>query len=316
MKTNNSSSSGQIGTIIIFLFLVFFCILIGKFTVLGSPILVLGLVGGLIIALITLVNTSLALIILIFSMLLSPELKLVAIPQSAVVVRIDDILLIGVFFTWLAKMAINKQMGLLKHTRLNLPIIAYILVCILSTAIGIMTGHVQPLESLFYILKYIEYFMLFFMVSNNIRSKEQVRNFIIIFLITCALTCSYAIATVGQFGRATAPFEGEFAEPNTLGGYLIILFAIAAGIFLYSPSRIWRYCCSSVLLYIFDFITNTLTWQLFSIYLYVPDSYLLDQKKKALAYGDINIGHIYSSSYGTNQGNRTDYQDVYTRKDI
>jgi O-antigen ligase len=152
------------------------------------------------------------------------------------------------FFTWLAKIAINKELELLRHTPINPPIIAFILVCILSTALGLASGHVKLLESFFYLLKYVEYFMVFFMVTNNIRSKEQVRNFIVVFLITCTITCIYGIATSGQYvsGRASAPFEGPGGEPNTLGGYLVIIFALVGGIFLYSPSGIWQF--SSVVL--------------------------------------------------------------------
>lgn len=102
-----------------------------------------------IVFIITFINTDLALIILIFSMLLSPEFKLAEVPAQAVVVRIDDILLIVVFFSWLAKMAINKELGLLRHTSLNPLIIAFIVVCILSTVIGISTGRIHPLKSFF-----------------------------------------------------------------------------------------------------------------------------------------------------------------------
>ncbi|MGD9015127.1 MAG: O-antigen ligase family protein [Candidatus Omnitrophota bacterium] len=189
-----------------------------------------------IVFLITFINTDVALIILIFSMLLSPELKLAEVPQRAVVVRIDDILLIVVFFSWLAKMAINKQLGLLKHTPLNLPMIAYILVCILSTGIGILLGRINPLKSSFYILKYSEYFMLYFLVTNNIRDKQQIRLFITAFLITGVIICAYATSQIGSLPRVTAPFEGSQAEPNTLGGYLILLFAVCMGLFLYTPS--------------------------------------------------------------------------------
>ncbi|MFC1658651.1 O-antigen ligase family protein [Candidatus Omnitrophota bacterium] len=212
-----------------------------------------------IVFVITFINTDVALILLIFSMLLSPELKIADVPQRAVVLRVDDILLFVVFFSWLAKMAINKQLGLFKRTPLNLPIAAYILVCILSTGIGIIGGTINPLKSSFYILKYIEYFMLFFMVTNNIRSKEQIKTFIIVFLITCALVCTYAIVTVGQAGRGTAPFEGPQGEPNTLGGYLILLFAISAALFLYGPSRAWRFCCGALACFIFITLLQTLS---------------------------------------------------------
>ena len=82
--------------------------------------------------------------------------------------------------------------------------------------------------------------MLFFMITNNIRSKEQIKIFIIVFLITCVLVCAYAYTQIGTHGRTTAPFEGLEGEPNTLGGYLVLLFAICVGLFLYSPNPLWR----------------------------------------------------------------------------
>ena len=48
------------------------------------------------------------------------------------------------------------------------------------------------------------------------------------------------MSTMGIFQRATAPFEGLHGEPNTLGGYLLLLSAICAGLFLYTPSPVWR----------------------------------------------------------------------------
>ncbi|MFH1507841.1 MAG: O-antigen ligase family protein [Candidatus Omnitrophota bacterium] len=208
---------------------------------------------------ITFINTDVALILLIFSMMLSPELKLADVPQRAVVMRVDDILLLVVFFSWLAKMAINKQLALIKNTPLNLPIAAYILIYMFSTGRGIIAGYISPVASSFYILKYIEYFMLFFMVSNNVSSKRQIKIFIKIFLITCAITCVYALITIMPMGRATAPFEGPTGEPNTLGGYLILLFAITAGIFAYSQSRIWRFWCGVLACFIFVTLLQTLS---------------------------------------------------------
>ena len=92
-----NNSSGQIGTVVIFLFLLLFCIFIGKLTALQSPILVLGLVGGLIISLILLFNTDLALSILIVSMIFSPEIPLAQLAERAVVIRIEDFLIIFMF---------------------------------------------------------------------------------------------------------------------------------------------------------------------------------------------------------------------------
>ncbi|RKY41086.1 MAG: hypothetical protein DRP81_08715 [Candidatus Omnitrophota bacterium] len=222
------------------------------FFILSLSILVLSLI------IITIINTDLALIILIFSMLLSPEIKLIEVPARAVVVRIDDILLIVVFFSWLAKTAINKGLGLFRKSPLNPLIGLYIGVCIISTGIGIWRAEVSPLKSFFYLLKYIEYFMLYFMVFNNIHSKKQIKIFIFCFFITCMITNSYALLTVSKMERATAPFEGVKGEPNTLGGYLIVLFALSMSLFLYSSSKSWK--IFSGLLLPFIFVTMLLTY--------------------------------------------------------
>jgi O-antigen ligase len=162
------------------------------------------------------------------------------------------------FFTWLGKMAINKQLVLLKHTPINLPIASYILVYFLATGLGIMDGKVNAPQSFFYVLKYIEYFMLYFMVTNIIENKKQVKTFIIAILLTCIVTCAYANVTLGKFGRATAPFEGA-GEPNTLGGYLVFLFAIVSGLFLYNTSPILQVCLGALASFIFLTLLHTLS---------------------------------------------------------
>jgi len=220
--------------LILILLMLFLAILAGRSISILQAQFVVALVCGLAIAIVAFVRTDIALMILIFSMLLSPELKLAEIPQRAVVVRIDDILLGVVFFTWLAKMAINKELGLLKSTPLNRPIAIYVLVCILATARGISTGRIGLPASSFYILKYVEYFMLYFMFVNNIRSKEQVKRFITILLVTCAIVCVYAWLHIGTGMRVGAPFEGPNPEANTLAGYLLFMMAIILGLLLYS----------------------------------------------------------------------------------
>lgn len=257
------------------------------------PILPLIFVLAPVIFIITFINTDVALIILIFSMLLSPELKIAEVPARAVVVRIDDILLITVFASWLAKTAINKELGLLRRTPLNPLIIAFILVCILSTGIGILTGHVQPLKSFFYILKYVEYFMLYFLVTNNIRDKKQIKTFIAVFLITCAIICAYTIPQIGVLYRTTAPFEGETGEANTLGGYLVLLFAVCISLFLYSPSRIWRLSSVALACFIIPPLLFTLSRGSYLAFIFMYLTLIILTRKKRLLLIGILILAIF-----------------------
>ncbi|MBL7196661.1 MAG: O-antigen ligase family protein [Candidatus Omnitrophica bacterium] len=230
--------SGQIDIRVIFFF--FLIVIISAFVGFNiakfSPLLPIGILAALAIGITTLVNTNFGLTILIFSMLLSPEMSLAATPERAVILRIDDLLIIAVFFVWLAKIAIRKELSLLRKSPINKPIFAYLSINIFSTTLGALTGDVKPVVGFFYILKYIEYFMVFFLFLNNLNNLKQIKRFIFFFLLVSLIIGGIAYTQIGTLPRPTAPFEGEHAEPNTLAGYLVITFAVALGILLYAKS--------------------------------------------------------------------------------
>ena len=149
--------------------------------------LVVGL--GIAVFIITLANTQAALYILIFSMLLSPEFVVGETAGASlgrgVTLRLDDLLLLIIGFGWLAKTAVHKELGLFRATPLNKPIFYYIAVCVFSTGWGMMFGRVVPKTGFFFVLKYIQYFVVYFMVVNNIRERKQVKVFVIALLVTC-----------------------------------------------------------------------------------------------------------------------------------
>ena len=197
--------------------------------------------------LVTLTNTTGALVLLIFSMLLSPEINMAAMPSRQVVIRIDDLLLFLVFFTWLAKMAMNKQLGFLRHSPMNVPLGLFIASGIVSTGLGVIGGTVEsPLASMFYFLKYLEYFLLFFMTLNIVQDRKQLELFVAMMLITAFIVAITAYVQMAQFGmgyRVSAPFEGK-AEPNTLAGYLILMISVSIGLGLYEKrgaGRMWYF---------------------------------------------------------------------------
>jgi hypothetical protein len=117
----------------------------------------LALVFGAIVFIITLVNTDAGLAILIFSMLLSPEIIIGQVPGRDIVIRLDDLLLITITFAWLAKTAINKGLALFIKTPLNKIIGAYVLICLIATLRGTALGYVVPEKGFFYVLRYVEY---------------------------------------------------------------------------------------------------------------------------------------------------------------
>jgi len=187
---------------------------------------------------VALLSTPFALYLLIFSMLLSPELMVGQVAGRGMAgrgltIRLDDILLLVIGLSWLVKMAVYKELGMVFRTPLNRPILIYIAVCVVATLIGMASGRVRPGAGLLYTMKYFEYFFIYFMVVNNLHTRDQAKRYLIAALLTCCIVSLYAIVQIPSGVRASAPFEGEIGEPNTLGGYLVLMFSLVAGLGLF-----------------------------------------------------------------------------------
>ncbi|MGH9749627.1 MAG: O-antigen ligase family protein [Candidatus Polarisedimenticolia bacterium] len=199
------------------------------------------LVGAAILFLSTLLYAEAGLVIIVVSMLLSPEIPLGGAGgpglegSRSVILRTEDLVLLLVGLAWMARMAIHKDLGAIRRTPLNAAIFAYTACCLFSTFLGIEAGRVRPLIGMCYIAKYVEYFLLFFITVNHVRSREQWRRLLAAVLATGALITAYAGWQIPSGARPSAPFEGRVGEPNTLGGYLVLMFAVAAGVALLQP---------------------------------------------------------------------------------
>jgi len=199
---------------------------------------IIGAIIGVSLLIGAFLSTPLSLYMLVFSMLLGPEFVAgglggkTATEGRGVTLRFDDFLLAIIGFVWLVKSAIHKQEAPVKWTPLNGPMMFYVVVCLLTTLIGVLAGRVKPLTGFFFNLKYFEYFFVYFMIINAVDSEEQVRGLIKASLITCFLVSLFGIAQIPAGERASAPFEGAEGEPNTLGGYLAFLMAIVIGLLI------------------------------------------------------------------------------------
>lgn len=199
----------------------------------------IGLVVAVTVFIVCFVNVEVSLYLLVFSMLLSPEFGLGGLSGGSsttasrgITIRSEDLLLVVMGLAWLARMGVHKDLGLLRDTPLNRPIGLYAAICFFSTGMGLIWGYVSGVTGFFYVLKYIEYFVVYFMVVNNVHSRTQIKRLIGAMLLTAFIVSLTAIAQIPSGERVSAPFEGERGEPNTLGGYLLFIGAIAGGIAL------------------------------------------------------------------------------------
>jgi len=205
-----------------------------------TPTKTLAVAGGVIIFVLSFVSTQIALYILIFSMLLSPEF-IVGGTEGAtlgrgITLRVDDLLVAVIGFSWLARMAINKELGLFLKTPLNRPIAYYILVCVASTLLGALFGRLDLKTGFLFVLKYFEYVVIYFMVANYFKDRAQLKTFVWAMLLTCLIVSVVSMTQIPEGGRISAPFEGKVGEPNTYGGYLVFMMSIATGLALMQES--------------------------------------------------------------------------------
>jgi hypothetical protein len=204
-----------------------------------GPIL---LFAGLMIVVITFTSMELALYFLILSTLLSPELSVGGsggtgtTESRGVTLRLDDIMLTLISITWIFRLAIRNEIKLLRYTPINQPAAYYWFAAAFSTLMGFFFGHVGVF-GLFFVVKYLEYFVLFYIVINHIHDEAIIKRFLFFMLFTCVVASILGIAQIPQGLRVSAPFEGAEGEPNTFGGYLMFMFSIVLGILLNTKNK-------------------------------------------------------------------------------
>ncbi|MEJ5359962.1 MAG: O-antigen ligase family protein [Desulfobacterales bacterium] len=199
----------------------------------AAPVQVFLALGALLLFTAAFLRAEWGLYILVFSMLLSPEFVVGETAGGSlgrgVTLRADDFLLVLIGLSWLARTAVIKDLGLFLRTPLNKPIFFYMVSCVASTLLGVMAGRVEPKTGGLFVLKYLEYFIVYFMVANHVRERPQAVRLLASLLLTAGIVSLSGWFQIPGGGRVSAPFEGGSEEPNTFGGYLLFVGMVAAG---------------------------------------------------------------------------------------
>ncbi|MDQ6987744.1 MAG: O-antigen ligase family protein [Mariprofundaceae bacterium] len=201
--------------------------------------------GGVMVMFIAFTNVELTIYLVIMSTLLSPEIGFGGggsaeggtTSSRGLTIRVDDILLTLVCLTWLFRMAAGKQLNLVRSTPINQPILCYWGATVLATTVGFYAGYVKGIYGPFFVIKYLEYFILFYVIVNDVHDFATLRRYMAVMMFTCFVTSLVGLEQVAEGGRVSAPFEGEEGEPNTFGGYLVLMFAVALGMFFEEKNK-------------------------------------------------------------------------------
>jgi hypothetical protein len=162
-----------------------------------------------------------------------------------------------VVLAWVIRSAFTKDLSEAIKTPLFPLFSVYILLCFFSSLIAAIIGKINFIISIFSILKYAQYFIIFLMVRENLKTLRQAKFFVIVFLFVAFIVSVQANIFIQEqlnagstFFRVSPPIESRGgSEANTMGGYLLFILTVSIGLFLYMRGILPR-----ILLFILIFI--------------------------------------------------------------
>jgi O-antigen ligase len=177
---------------------------------------------------------------LLFSMLLSPEIIVGATSKREVTVRFEDFLILVMAFSWVIKIAIFKDPGLIIYSPINKRAALYLFLCAFSTTFGMLAGRVDINAGFLFFMKYVEFYLIYIIVLNSIKDRNSIKYYVVAMLLVCLVICVIGLVKYAQGEGVAAPFEGKGGvERNTLGGYLTLIFSFCLGLFI--ALRDWKF---------------------------------------------------------------------------
>lgn len=209
-------------------------------TYLGNPSVTIGLAISMTVFAVTVVRVDLGIAILVMSALLSPEMDLSSQAEGPhrVEVRYNDALIVVIFLGVLVKTAFSRGKMLWRPSPINVGIVLYFMVCIMSTLLAVRANLPawDRRMAFFVMLKMLEFYMIFIMVATGLETTKQVHTQLKLFFMVALIVCGFCMFTMRTEDRVGTPFEAGGSEPNTLGGYLTLIMCVAMGLFTQAPT--------------------------------------------------------------------------------
>lgn len=192
--------------------------------------LLIGVAAGFLVYIVTFIDLTLGLAILIACVGLSPELTIWGFPN----IRLEDFIVPALIASWITR--------IMQHRIPLAPILVspalplYGGAILLATMVGVVSGTTTLSNALLYMAKFAEFFLIYLLIVNNVTRREEFR------ALTCfAILVSLASVLMVSDGLSDGPtivrLHGPLGETaNMYGGYIILNLGIALGLFLQAGS--------------------------------------------------------------------------------
>lgn len=169
---------------------------------------------------------------LIFLLPFSPHIPLQLFNRSFSI-RLEDIIIPILLVIYLQELLLKKRR--LTYSNLYIPIGAYFFIGLISTFLGYYVKHIisDPLYAACAILRSAEYYIIFFLTVNLLKTKKQLVNYLTVWLIAAILISVYGIFdAVCRISGPTGLYDGGWFlhQSNHMGGYLMISLVLALGL--------------------------------------------------------------------------------------
>ncbi|HVE38456.1 MAG TPA: O-antigen ligase family protein [Planctomycetota bacterium] len=190
----------------------------------------IGIAAGFMVYIVTFIDLTLGLAILIACVGLSPELSIGGVQN----LRLEDFVVPALLISWITRMMQNRIPLAPLLVTPALPF--YAVAIVLSTMVGVAAGTTSLSTAILYMGKFVEFFLIYVLLVNNVARREEFRAlaaFAILVAVASAMMVSSAFADERGPGRLNGPL-GETA--NMYGGYLILNVGVALGLFLQARS--------------------------------------------------------------------------------
>jgi hypothetical protein len=208
----------------------------------GSPTFPLAVAISAVVALVLIFNQpQIALYLILLMIIWSPEFGAEAeatVRDRPATVRGEDMALAALVLAWFFRF-LKGGAYRIPRTPLNYPMLLYVSIAVLATVLGVVRGNVGVRLGFFFNLKFFQYFVFFFMTLAFVRTREQARQLVYFSVAVFATAVLYGYTQLGIGDRLYAPFDDQ--EPNTFGGYMLIMISLCVGMAMHHPSKNARF---------------------------------------------------------------------------
>jgi O-antigen ligase/Flp pilus assembly protein TadD len=156
-----------------------------------------------------------------------------------------NLLALGIFTFYIFKI-IKEGKVIYSSNSLNLPILLFILIATLSILINS-----TPWISLKDFIYFLSYFLIYFFIINNIKTKDSINFCLIIFFITVSIISLYLLLQyygLDPFLSDIQQLTSTLGNQNYVASYLALIFPIAFSFFLIETKKINKILFEVVLL--------------------------------------------------------------------